>query len=166
MISGGWQRAHDGGTLPRDRTAKGEADMQQQGNVEVARLRAHCFCGAVQFSVEDAFAYAFYCHCSKCRRRTGAACAAIGGIPAPKLQITGGIEQLRRLDGRGGDYVAVCAQCCSPLYSTVEGGTKLHVPLGVLDDPPSRVPDHHIQVAYKAPWHQISDGLPQFAEFP
>jgi hypothetical protein len=140
--------------------------MQRQGNVEVARLNAHCFCGAVEFSVEDAFSYAFYCHCSRCRRRTGAACAAIGGIPAEKLHIRRGQEHVRKLAERAGDYVGVCAQCCSPLYSTVQGGTKIHVPLGVLDEPPSKAPDHHIQVASKARWHQICDGLPQFAEFP
>jgi hypothetical protein len=162
----GWQPVCDGGILPLDPTTRKEADMQQQDNAAVARLNAHCFCSAVQFSVEDAFAYAFYCHCSRCRRRTGAACAAIGGIPAAKLHISSGIEQLRRLDERAGDYVAVCAQCCSPLYSTVQGGTKIHVPLGVLDGTPTKVPDHHIQVASKAPWHQICDDLPQFAEFP
>jgi hypothetical protein len=35
--------------------------------------------------------------------------------------------------------------------------------LGVLDDDPGiRVP-HHIYVACKAPWVEITDGLPQYA---
>jgi hypothetical protein len=129
-------------------------------------LNGHCFCGAVHFSVEDAFTYAFYCHCSRCRRRTGAACAAIGGIPVGQLRITAGAEHLRKLNEAQDDYVAVCGQCCSPLYSSVRRGAFLHVPLGVLDQPPSKVPDHHIQVAHKAAWHSISDELPQYAEFP
>jgi hypothetical protein len=52
------------------------------------------------------------------------------------------------------------------LDSTVSGGKLSHVPLGVLDGAPSKAPDHHIQVASKAAWHQSTDDLPQFAEFP
>jgi hypothetical protein len=129
-------------------------------------LNAHCFCGAVRFTVEDAFEYAFYCHCSRCRRRTGAACAAIGGIASEKVRFTRGDEYVLRLDESDKGYVGVCRQCCSPLYSVVNGGRRLHVPLGVLDGAPSKAPDHHIQVASKAAWHRISDDLPQFAEFP
>jgi hypothetical protein len=36
----------------------------------------------------------------------------------------------------------------------------------VLVDMPSRVPDHHIYVASKAPWYQITDALPQYDESP
>jgi hypothetical protein len=31
---------------------------------------------------------------------------------------------------------------------------------------PPRVPDHHIYVASKAPWYQITDALPQYDELP
>lgn len=129
-------------------------------------LNAHCFCGAVHFTVEDAFAYAFYCHCSRCRRRTGAACAAIGGIPSERVQLTHGPEHVLRLQESVHGHVAICGQCHSPLYSTVRAGAFTHVPLGVLDQAPSKAPDHHIQVASKADWHQITDDLPQYAEFP
>jgi hypothetical protein len=129
-------------------------------------LNAQCFCGAVRFAVEDAFAYAFYCHCSRCRRRTGAACAAIGGIASEKVHVMRGDEYVLKLDESERGYVGVCKQCCSPLYSVVNAGKFVHVPLGVLDGAPSKAPDHHIQVASKAEWHSITDGLPQFAAFP
>ena len=131
-------------------------------------LRGHCSCGTVQLRVEDAFAYAFYCHCSRCRRRTGAACAAIGGIEIEQLQVISGEGHLRRLgDVPGNDgYVAVCWECCSPLYSVVRERRYAHVPLGMLLDVPSRRPDHHIHVASKAAWHEISDGLPQYEVYP
>jgi hypothetical protein len=129
-------------------------------------LNGHCFCGAVRFTVEDAFAYAFYCHCSRCRRRTGSACAAIGGIGSEKVQITRGEDDVLKLDESEMGYVGVCRQCCSPLYSVVNGSKFTHVPLGVLDEAPTKTPDHHIQVASKAEWHSITDDLPQFATFP
>jgi hypothetical protein len=129
-------------------------------------LNARCFCGAVRFTVEDAFEYAFYCHCSRCRRRTGAACAAIGGIPSDKVRVAQGGELVLKLDPSDVGYVGVCAECHSPLYSVVNGGRFIHVPLGVLDEAPGRSPSHHIHVASKAAWHEIADDLPQYAEFP
>jgi hypothetical protein len=129
-------------------------------------LQGSCLCEAVRFTVEDAFEYAFYCHCSGCRRRTGSAFAAIGGILIEKLTITKGAEHSLRFDATSNSYGYVCRHCHSPLYSAVRNERFAHVPLGALRDPPSRKPDHHIQVASKAPWYTITDDLPQYAEFP
>jgi hypothetical protein len=40
------------------------------------------------------------------------------------------------------------------------------IPAGTLDDDPGVRPVVNIFVASKAPWFEISDGLPQFDEFP
>jgi hypothetical protein len=129
-------------------------------------LKGHCFCGAVQLEVEDAFHYAVYCHCSRCRRRSGSAFNALAGIELDKLHVRAGAESLVRLRESEQGYHAHCAQCYSPLFAVIRTGTFAHVQLGVLDDAPTRRPDHHIQVASKAPWLEITDGLPQYAEFP
>ena len=50
-------------------------------------LNGRCYCGAVEYVVEDAFIYAAYCHCSKCRRFTGSAFSAFGGIETDKLAL-------------------------------------------------------------------------------
>jgi len=36
-------------------------------------LLGRCECGAVRYRVADAFLYAAYCHCSRCRAATGSA---------------------------------------------------------------------------------------------
>ncbi|WP_437760708.1 GFA family protein [Sorangium sp. So ce1389] len=129
-------------------------------------LSGSCYCGAVQFEVDDAFSYAFYCHCSRCRRRTGAACAAIGGIEIDKVRVTADSELLLRLGESEDGYRCLCKQCCSPLYDVVRGQAFAHVQLGALDGVPAKRPDHHIHVASKAAWHQITDSYPRFDEFP
>ncbi len=129
-------------------------------------LTARCLCEAVHLAIEDAFAYAFYCHCSRCRRRTGTACAAIGGIELEKVCVVSGSGQLVKLGESADGYRCLCGACFSPLYDLPRGSRFAHVQLGALADAPSRTPDHHIQVASKAPWHSITDALPQFAEFP
>jgi hypothetical protein len=132
---------------------------------ESTTLHGSCLCGAVGFAVEDAFEYAFYCHCSRCRRRTGSAFAAIGGILIERLRITEGAEHVVQFRATTHSDGHVCRHCHSPLYSVVHGDRFAHVALGALSAPPSRKPDHHIQVAHKAPWYVITDDLPQYAEF-
>ena len=39
------------------------------------------------------------------------------------------------------------------------------IPLAILDDPPMR-PELHCFVGSKAPWFEITDNLPQYAEYP
>ncbi|WP_437740869.1 GFA family protein [Sorangium sp. So ce302] len=129
-------------------------------------LNGACYCGAVRFEVDDAFGYAFYCHCSRCRRRTGAACAAIGGIEIDRLRVTAGREHLLRVGESEDGYRCVCQQCFSPVYDVVREQRFAHVQLGTLDGAPAKGPDHHIHVGSKAPWHQITDAFPQFEELP
>lgn len=129
-------------------------------------LNGQCLCGRVRFTVEDSFSYAFYCHCSRCRLRTGSAFASIGGINIDKVQVTSGREHLL-IEGECSDgYGARCDECHAFLFAAVRGRKYIHVSLGVLIDTPCRAPDHHIHVASKAPWYQITDSLPQYDVLP
>jgi hypothetical protein len=126
-------------------------------------LNGQCICGEVRFTVEDEFSYAFYCHCSRCRLRTGSAFASIGGISIGKVTVTAGLDHVL-IEGDCDDgYGARCDQCYAFMFAAVRNKQYMHVSLGMLVDPPSRVPDHHIFVGSKAPWPQITDSLPQYA---
>jgi len=129
-------------------------------------LHGRCSCGEVNFTLENTFDYAYYCHCSRCRMRTGSAFAAIGGASIDKLQITLGNKHLL-IEGECSDgYGARCSRCYAFLFAAVRGRQYVHVSLGVLTGTPSRLPDHHIYVGSKAPWYQITDDLPQYDELP
>ena len=129
-------------------------------------LHGQCACGQVRFSVQDEFEYAFYCHCSRCRARTGSAFAAVGGITLDKVEVLAGHEHLL-FEGECSDgYGARCGRCFAFLFAAVRARRYLHISLGALVDAPGRVPDHHIYVGSKAPWYQITDGLPQYTESP
>jgi hypothetical protein len=131
-----------------------------------AILHGRCSCGEVCFTVENTLEYAFYCHCSRCRVRTGSAFAAIGGASIDKLRVTTGNKHLL-IEGECSDgYGARCGRCYAFLFAAVRGRQYVHVSLGVLAGTPSRLPDHHIYVGSKAPWYQISDAFPQYDELP
>jgi hypothetical protein len=128
-------------------------------------LTGRCLCGAVEYRVADEFVYAAHCHCSNCRRTTGAAFKSFAGIEREKLSLARGEGSLMRYgDGLDGDGDLHCKTCGSLLYSVVQQGARVHVALGTLVDDPTIRPSKHIFVGSKAPWFTISDDLPQYAE--
>ena len=129
------------------------------------RLRGECLCRRVGYETPDAFEYALICHCSNCRRATGAACKPFAGITRDLLALVRGQGATLRF-GEGANHDIRCGACGSLLYSVVRDGAYAHVTLGTLIDAPSIRPSAHIFVGSKAPWDLICDGLPEFDEFP
>jgi hypothetical protein len=128
---------------------------------KVRLLSGTCFCGAVRYSVADAFAYALNCHCSNCRRTTGSAFKPFAGIARDQLSLGTGHDDLM-IHGGASAHDAHCRRCGSLLYSVVRDGAYVHVAMGTLLDAPAIRPTAHIFVGSKAPWFEITDALPQF----
>ena len=126
-------------------------------------LAGRCLCGAVEYAVQDEFVYAANCHCSLCRRATGAAFKPFAGIERDKLRLTKGSDDLVVFGDEAG-HDARCKLCGSFLYSVVRNGGYAHVAMGTLCDDPTIRPTKHIFVGSKAPWFTITDDLPQYAE--
>ena len=82
-------------------------------------LTGMCLCGAVRYEVADAFVYAMNCHCSNCRRTTGAAFKSIAGIQRNKFALTRGADNLLIVGEPDGND-AHCKSCGSFLYSIVK----------------------------------------------
>ncbi len=131
-----------------------------------AKLSGGCYCGAARYEVADAFGYAMNCHCSQCRRTTGSAFKAFAGIERGQLSLTSGGETLLIVGDPDDAHDVHCKACGSLLYSVVRENAWVHVAMGTLADAPSIRPQMHIFVGSKAPWHEITDDLPQFDEFP
>ena len=124
-------------------------------------LAGACFCRAVNYTVADAFRYALNCHCSNCRRTTGAAFKSVAGIEREEFAVTTGGDKLL-IYGSTDNHDAHCGVCGSLLYSVVREGQYVHIPMGTLVDAPSVRPTAHIFVGSKAPWFEITDDLPQY----
>jgi hypothetical protein len=149
-------------------SATGQLRKKRRGleiMAEQALLRGSCLCGLVAYEVPDSFEYSLYCHCSNCRRATGAAAKPFAAIKSNRLTFVSGGDQIMRYGG-GTNHDAHCERCGSLLYSLVRDGTYLHVTMGTLIDSPTIRPTAHIFVGSKAPWDDVCDGLPQFDRFP
>jgi hypothetical protein len=128
------------------------------------KLTGQCMCRSVTYEVADEFSYALNCHCSDCRRVTGAAFKSMAGIKIEKLKIINGEENTLTYGGEIA-YDVHCRKCGSLLYSVVRDGAYAHVAMGTLVDAPGIRPSKHIFVGSKAPWFEITDDLPQHDEF-
>jgi hypothetical protein len=138
-----------------------EVSMTGSDGSKVRMLSGACFCGAVRYTVADAFAYALNCHCSNCRRTTGSAFKPFAGIARDQLSLGTGQDDLMTYGGASA-HDAHCRRCGSLLYSVVRDGAYVHVAMGTLLDAPAIRPTAHIFVGSKAPWFEITDALPQF----
>ena len=114
-----------------------------QSNARI--LGGECFCRAVSYAVADEFGYALNCHCSNCRRTTGAAFKPFAGIARDKFSVTKGRDDLMIYGDETG-HNALCRKCGSLLYSVVREGAFVHVAMGTLVDDPSIRPTAHIFV--------------------
>src|SRR5215469_17748563 len=73
-------------------------------------LRGSCLCGLVAYEVPDSFEYSLYCHCSNCRRATGAAAKPFAGIRSDLLTLVSGGNHVMRY-GSGANHDAHCGRC-------------------------------------------------------
>jgi len=125
-------------------------------------INGGCLCGAVEYSVQDNFTYMGFCHCSECRRFSGSAFSAMGGIPTSSFRVLKGQENISHFNKSENSVLGFCRVCGSSLYALKPQKGMVHLRLGTLSEAPSMTPQFHSYVGSKVSWHQIGDALPQF----
>lgn len=128
-------------------------------------MTGSCLCGAVRYEITGSFKAIGHCHCSICRKSHGAAFATWGIIDPDQFRWTAGEALLQGHESSPGALRCFCSRCGSPLVCTFHGAVG-EVVVGTLDDDPGARPSEHIFVDSKAPWHEITDALPQHADWP
>jgi arginase len=132
-------------------------------------LTGGCLCGGVRFELTKPFRRANHCHCSLCRRHSGAFGLTQGRVPRDGFRLLQGGELVRVYDPPEGKSVkAFCSVCGSSLFGgTWPEGPEVSVRLGSLDGDPGIRPQYHSFVDSKAAWDRLpADGLPRYPEGP
>ncbi len=125
-------------------------------------LEGECYCGEVHYQIDGDIKVMYSCHCSRCRKMSGASCTTNGIVNAEQFRFTKGKEHLAQF-GAGEYGRFVCSHCftwlyaCAPQYPGV-----MFVPCGTLNTDPGKQIEYHCWVDSKAPWVEITDGLHQF----
>lgn len=127
-----------------------------------------CLCGDVTYEVQGELSDFGYCHCRSCRKASGSAFGANGGVDRAAFRLLSGADALREYESSPGKIRAFCARCGSPIYAYLTHSRDvLRIRLGSLDTPlPARARAHTF-VSDKADWEDIDafSSTPQFPEW-
>jgi hypothetical protein len=123
-----------------------------------------CLCGGVRFEVLEPLGSMTYCHCTRCRRRTGTAASVQVRIAPGALRFVQGEDLVKGWDPPDDGFEkCFCSECGSALFSRNADGTIWSVRMGVLDEDPHLTPRHRQFVADAATWEPIpDDGVPRY----
>jgi hypothetical protein len=130
-------------------------------------VRGSCLCGGVRYEVTMPFRRANYCHCSRCRKHSGAGALVMGRVPREGFRLLSGEELIRVYrPSDGGAVKAFCTECGSSLFGgRWPEGAEVSIRLGTIDGEPGIRPQYRAFVDSKAAWDDLPDDeLPRYAE--
>jgi hypothetical protein len=129
---------------------------------DVAPYEGGCLCGAVRYRSDAAPLRAVMCHCSMCRKHSGAPALAFVHFPVNAFRWIGD-EPMRYRSSMYAER-GFCSNCGSTLSMHEEVlGDRVQVTIGSLDEPQRVRPDDHVWTQEQVPWFRIEDGRPRFA---
>ena len=136
--------------------------MSQAENVS-----GSCLCGSVRFQITPPSTGFRYCHCTRCRKATGAAHAANVFLPESQFKWLAGESLLRQFDLPGAKRFAVhfCTKCGTRMPHKITGTENVLIPAGVLDANPDLKPDSSIFWGSKAEWFVETTAIPKHDEY-
>jgi hypothetical protein len=128
-------------------------------------IRGSCLCAGVRFEVRSPFIRAGHCHCSRCRKHSGAAVCTQALAPREQFTLLQGDELIRVFGEGQGPVKAFCTVCGSSLFGgRWPRGRLISIRMGSFDDDPGIQPQFHTFVGSRTPWDKITDDLLQFED--
>jgi hypothetical protein len=133
--------------------------------VEDIMIRGSCLCGGIRFEIEKVRALT-HCHCSVCRKSSGASFGTFAHVRADRFKLLGGDDLINPgYEWTAGHSRSFCARCGSPAPGFVEATRMVSVPAGLLDDDPGLRPSTHVFTSSKAAWVDLGDELPKYEKW-
>lgn len=137
-----------------------------EANQRVPEPQVHeggCFCGEIRYRARGTPSGPSICHCSICRRASGAPMVAWATFPTSDIEWVKGAP--RRFKSSSKAERSFCADCGTALtFTFVKTPDRTDVTLASLDRPERITPLDHIFTTTRIPWVRLADGLPTFPE--
>ena len=125
-------------------------------------LTGGCFCGRIRYEAAGAPFHETNCHCSICRRTSGAPFVAWFSVPRPQLTLRG---EAKRFRSTAKGVRSFCPECGTQLtFEHEDFPDEIDVTTSSLDRPDAVPPRDHTRTASKLPWVRLADGLPDYRE--
>ena len=126
-------------------------------------LTGGCNCGGVRFEVHGPLGTASWCHCTRCRRRTGVGGSIQVAVDPSAVRIVQGQNLLRAWEPPDGRAKYFCSACGSSMWSRSRDGEQMAIRLDVFDTDPGVRASAHWFAASAVPWDPVpDDGLPVY----
>lgn len=124
------------------------------------KITGRCYCGATEIHATTAPIAVAYCHCSDCRRVTGAPVAAFAAFES--ASVTFSPNEGRVINVTPGVVRSFCPTCGSPLAGRYDYlPDTVYIAVGLLDQSDKFPPQLHAHHASKLAWLPIDDDLPR-----
>ncbi|NND49557.1 MAG: GFA family protein [Rhizobiales bacterium] len=125
-----------------------------------------CHCGAVRYAVGGEAVHAALCHCSDCRKSSGAPMVGWVAFRDGSFSVTKGEAKTR--NSSGASMRSFCPECGTGLWfrNAEHLPGIVDVQLATLDNPDAIAPQAHIQTAERIDWMKEAHRLPEFERFP
>lgn len=122
-----------------------------------------CFCGLIRYEADDEPFDEANCHCSICRRTSGAAFVTWFSVHRSNFRFVNGTPSEFRSTAKG--TRRFCPRCGTHLTFEDENfPDQVDLTTCSLDDPGSVPPKSHIHVESKLAWVRLAGGLPLYGE--
>ena len=126
----------------------------------VMQSTGRCLCGSVQYTIVGAPTIVLDCHCSMCRRGSGAPSLVFVGYRCAEVSIGGPLKYYRSSDIAKRGF---CPDCGSPIcYEDIADGEVIWITAGTHDDAETLPKREHVYVDDKLPWVCIPADLVQW----
>ncbi|MGC1470329.1 MAG: GFA family protein [Sphingorhabdus sp.] len=125
-----------------------------------------CHCGAVRYEVAGEPQHVALCHCSDCRKSSGAPMVAWAAFTEDQFKLVEG--EPVTFNSSGSAMRSFCPKCGSGLYYRNAEFLPgiVDIQSATLDDPEALPPGAHIQTAERLGWMETAHSLPAFERFP
>ena len=129
-------------------------------------LAGGCHCGAVRYEVSGEPKHVALCHCSDCRKSSGAPMVSWAAFAEDEFKVTQGSP--RTFNSSGTAMRSFCPDCGSGLYYTNAEYLPgiVDIQSATLDDPDALPAGAQIQTAERIGWMETAHTLPAFERYP
>ncbi|MGF7171252.1 hypothetical protein FHS91_002950 [Sphingobium xanthum] len=124
-----------------------------------------CLCGARAYEIEGEIGGVWICHCSLCRKATGAGGIAILIVPRERFRWLRGEDHGVTYELRESYTMTRCKTCGTPLPAETDE-KNIYVTAGTLDEPLGKGIRTHIFCASRADWDRDEPDVGYFDERP
>ena len=124
-------------------------------------VSGNCFCGYIRYEAGGTPFSETNCHCSICRRTSGAPFVSWFSVPVSEFRVIAGEPSSFRSSEHG--TRTFCPRCGTPLtFTSTRSAAELDITTCSLENPEALPPKDHTRTSAMLGWLKLADELPEF----